>query len=219
MYKNTASKLALIGTILGMLLGSHAGASEATSAAFMATTGKTSQPIGHYEFCQSHASECTVQSHAPARVRLTPQLWNELVAVNAEVNLSVTAATDEEIFGRPEVWAYPGQKGDCEDLVLLKRRDLIEKRLAGRRPAHHGGPPEERRGPRGADGHDRSGRPDPRQLAASGPRLDRHGLPVRKTAIGVQQRAMDGNRRCPHDFGRQSDALKSLRGEQRVADR
>lgn len=125
MHKNTASKLAFMGAILG-LLGSHAGASEATSAAFMATTGRTSQPIGHYEFCQSHTSECTVQSRAPARVRLTPQLWNELVAVNAAVNLSVTAATDEEIFGRPEVWAYPGQKGDCEDLALLKRRDLIE---------------------------------------------------------------------------------------------
>ena len=126
MTKNTASKLALFVTILGMLMG-QAGASEPTGTAFMATTGKTSQPIGHYEFCQSHLSECSVLSRAPSRVRLTPQLWNELVAVNAGVNLSVTAATDEEIFGRPEVWAYPGEKGDCEDLVLLKRRDLIER--------------------------------------------------------------------------------------------
>jgi predicted transglutaminase-like cysteine proteinase len=126
MYKNTASKLAFFAIILGMLMG-QAGASEPSGTAFMATAGKTSQPIGHYEFCQSHMSECSVLSRAPSHVRLTPQLWNELVAVNAEVNLSVTAATDEEIFGRPEVWAYPGQKGDCEDLVLLKRRDLIRR--------------------------------------------------------------------------------------------
>ena len=78
---------------------------------------------------KSHVAECAVRSTAPARVRLTPQLWNEMVAVNAAVNLAVTPATDEEIYGRPEFWAYPGAKGegDCEDLVLLKRRDLIEK--------------------------------------------------------------------------------------------
>ncbi len=91
----------------------------------MATTGTTSQPVGHYEFCLSHARECSVRSRREARVALTPNRWNALVAVNAEVNRDVTAATDEEIFGRPEVWAYPRSKGDCEDLVLLKRRDLI----------------------------------------------------------------------------------------------
>jgi len=96
-------------------------------AAFMATTGRTSQPIGHYEFCQAHADECSARSQVKARVRLTPELWNQLVAVNASVNLSVIPATDEDVYGRPEFWAYPGRKGDCEDVVLLKRRDLIEK--------------------------------------------------------------------------------------------
>ena len=126
MYKNTISKLAFAGTILCLLTG-HAGASGAESSAFMATAGRTSQPIGHYEFCQTHAAECAVKSSASARVRLTPQLWNDLVAVNAAVNLAVTPATDEEVYRRPEFWAYPGARGDCEDLVLLKRRDLIEK--------------------------------------------------------------------------------------------
>jgi predicted transglutaminase-like cysteine proteinase len=104
-----------------------AGASQPDGGAFMTTTGKTSQPIGHYEFCQSHVGECTVRSSGSQRVRLTPELWNQLVAVNAEVNLAIKPATDEEIYGRPEVWAYPTTRGDCEDLVLLKRRDLIEK--------------------------------------------------------------------------------------------
>jgi predicted transglutaminase-like cysteine proteinase len=108
------------------MLGS-AGASPAADTSSMATTGNTSQPIGHYEFCLSHVSECSVKSATRARVRLTPQLWNELVAVNAAVNLTVAAATDDEIFGRPEVWAYPIKKGDCEDFVLLKRRQLIAK--------------------------------------------------------------------------------------------
>ena len=120
----SGSTLAFAGFILGMSLGG-AMAQEPDGSAFMITTGKTSQPVGHYEFCQSHAGECAVHNQATERVRLTPQLWNQLVAVNAQVNLAVIPATDEEIYGRPEVWAYPKDRGDCEDLVLLKRRDLI----------------------------------------------------------------------------------------------
>jgi predicted transglutaminase-like cysteine proteinase len=125
MFKNTKGKLALAGALLGLTMG--VAAAGQSGGAFMVTTGKTSQPIGHYEFCQSHAAECNVRSSGPARVRLTPQLWNDLVAVNAEVNLTIKPATDEEVYGRPEFWAYPTTKGDCEDMVLLKRRDLIEK--------------------------------------------------------------------------------------------
>jgi predicted transglutaminase-like cysteine proteinase len=125
MFKKTKGKLALAGALLGLTTG--VAAAGQSGDAFMVTTGKTSQPIGHYEFCQSHAAECNVRSSGSARVRLTPQLWNQLVAVNAEVNLTIKPATDEEVYGRPEFWAYPTTRGDCEDMVLLKRRDLIEK--------------------------------------------------------------------------------------------
>jgi predicted transglutaminase-like cysteine proteinase len=108
-------------------MGAAGAAQSNDGAAFMPTAGKTSQPIGHYEFCQRYAGECNVKSSGSARVRLTPQLWNDLVAVNAEVNLAIKAATDQEVYGRPEYWAYPVDRGDCEDLVLLKRRDLIER--------------------------------------------------------------------------------------------
>jgi predicted transglutaminase-like cysteine proteinase len=104
-----------------------AAAAAQSDGAFMVTTGKTTQPIGHYEFCQRYAAECDVKSARSSRVELTPELWNELVAVNAEVNLAIKPATDDEVYGRPEFWAYPTTRGDCEDLVLLKRRDLIEK--------------------------------------------------------------------------------------------
>ena len=107
-----------------------AGTAEAASrAAIMEITGKTSQPIGHYEFCQSHRVECAVRSRRDARMPLTPQSWNELVAVNTEVNRQIVSATDEQVYGVPEYWAYPDKigEGDCEDLVLLKRRDLIKE--------------------------------------------------------------------------------------------
>lgn len=126
MRNKTKRTLALASLILGFSVG-FAGASQAGDDPFMVTTGKTSQPIGHYEFCQSHKSECSVRSSGKDRVQLTPALWNQIVGVNAQVNLAVTPATDDELYGRPEVWAYPGRKGDCEDIVLLKRRQLIEK--------------------------------------------------------------------------------------------
>ena len=118
------STLAFAGTILGLLA---APVAEGADRAFMVTTGTTAQPIGHYEFCRRYADECVERSPAMTRTHLTPALWNELVAVNASVNLTIKAATDDEIFGSSEYWAYPDVAGDCEDLVLLKRRELIEK--------------------------------------------------------------------------------------------
>jgi len=126
MRVSTENTLARASAILCFLFAA-VGASHGAERAFMATTGVTTQPIGHYEFCQRNADDCAERSPVRTRVELTPALWNQLVSVNASVNLTIKAATDDEIFGRPEYWAYPETAGDCEDLVLLKRRTLIEK--------------------------------------------------------------------------------------------
>lgn len=94
---------------------------------FMTVVGNASQPIGHFEFCQGHAAECAVRSRSEKRIHLTPARWNALVAANNAVNRAVTPATDEEMFGKAEVWSYPTRQGDCEDFVLEKRRNLIAK--------------------------------------------------------------------------------------------
>ncbi len=95
----------------------------------MKTGGVTSQPIGHYEFCQSHKSECRPGARtAPAKV--TAFGWSVVRQVNARINHDVTPMTDKEIYGKDEVWAYPDGAGDCEDFVLLKRRTLMEKGFA-----------------------------------------------------------------------------------------
>ncbi len=62
-----------------LMIGSGTGAMASVSAPFMETTGKTTQPIGHYEFCQSHAAECAVKTKGDPRVHLTAALWNQLV--------------------------------------------------------------------------------------------------------------------------------------------
>jgi predicted transglutaminase-like cysteine proteinase len=92
---------------------------------FMPVGGQTTQPIGHYEFCGRYPAECTGQVSVDQRVRLTEVLWSQLVSVNALVTATIEPATDLVVWGREEWWEYPTTTGDCEDMVLLKRRDLI----------------------------------------------------------------------------------------------
>ena len=92
----------------------------------MTVTGRTSQPIGHYEFCKLHPSDCRIISTSTRPTRLTRQLWNELVSVNEQVNQQVHPVTDMEYYKVEEYWTYPKRYGDCEDYVLLKRKELME---------------------------------------------------------------------------------------------
>ncbi|MDP9807347.1 putative transglutaminase-like cysteine proteinase [Rhizobium tibeticum] len=92
----------------------------------MVTGAATSQPIGHYDFCQTHRNECGPNRNvAPAE--MSDAKWGMVRSVNSMVNHSITPMTDKEIYGRDEVWAYPTTAGDCEDFALLKRRILIQR--------------------------------------------------------------------------------------------
>jgi len=93
---------------------------------FMTTGGATSQPIGHYEFCQRYASECAVRTRLSTPSRLTSKMWNAILDVNFSVNSRIEPATDMELYGAEEYWDYPIWAGDCEDYVLQKRRELHE---------------------------------------------------------------------------------------------
>ena len=88
----------------------------------------TSQPIGHYEFCGTrvYAKECGPRS-VEEMIRYTPSLWVVMQAINDEVNYGIEPKSDQDLYGRPEVWAYPVVYGDCEDYVLLKRRLLLQR--------------------------------------------------------------------------------------------
>jgi predicted transglutaminase-like cysteine proteinase len=93
----------------------------------MQTGSATSQPIGHYEFCQKYKSECNVKSKAAVAPRVTERGWAAIRQVNAAVNREITPITDQELHGRDEVWSYPQDAGDCEDFVLEKRKRLMKK--------------------------------------------------------------------------------------------
>ncbi|MBW9112421.1 transglutaminase-like cysteine peptidase [Rhizobium cauense] len=95
----------------------------------MVTGAATSQPIGHYDFCQGHRNECGPNRNvSPAD--MSDAKWGMVRSVNSMVNNSITPMTDKEIYGKDEVWAYPTTAGDCEDFALLKRRILIQRGIS-----------------------------------------------------------------------------------------
>ena len=112
--------------LLAMAIGFGAWGSVAQAGqAFMHTGGRTTQPIGHYEFCQREPEECRQKTAKRQPVELTRKLWAAMIDINNAVNASVTPRTDAEMWGKEEVWSYPTNIGDCEDYALEKRRRLM----------------------------------------------------------------------------------------------
>jgi predicted transglutaminase-like cysteine proteinase len=101
------------------------GSAAKADQAFMHTGGRTTQPIGHYDFCLREPDECRQKTARKEPVELTRKLWSALVDINNSVNLTVTPRTDGEMWGQEELWSYPTNVGDCEDYVLEKRRQLM----------------------------------------------------------------------------------------------
>lgn len=92
----------------------------------MTIGGVTSQPIGHYEFCERHSDECgPIRNAAP--IDMDTATWGLINQVNLRVNKTIVPATDEEVYGQEEYWEYPKTAGDCEDFALLKRKILMQK--------------------------------------------------------------------------------------------
>ncbi|MDZ5697656.1 transglutaminase-like cysteine peptidase [Chelativorans sp. M5D2P16] len=122
MQKTKPAGLLSAGALLlaAMSVGSAHAASD-----FMAIGDRTSQPVGHYEFCQRKPDECGPTASEEKMVPLTRELWAKMVEVNNAVNTTVIPRTDTESWGIEEYWSFPDLYGDCEDFVLEKRRLLM----------------------------------------------------------------------------------------------
>lgn len=118
---------ALLFAVAAGLMTAASATAETKGSPSMVTGGITSQPIGHYEFCQKYADECNIRSNVTPPPRVTDYGWNVIREVNTTVNTTIVAMTDMEIYGKDEVWEYPTTAGDCEDFVLLKRKKLVER--------------------------------------------------------------------------------------------
>ncbi len=119
----TKTKVGLLLAALGFSLVSLAGAAQANPA--MITGKRTTQPIGHYQLCQTEPQECAQRTSIARPTQLTRKLWETMISINNSVNTTVVPRTDEEMWGQEEVWSFPDGVGDCEDYVLEKRRELM----------------------------------------------------------------------------------------------
>ncbi len=86
--------------------------------------GKSLPPVGFVKFCVSNPGECKNVGRRAKRVDVTPAVWNTLLKVNASINAEISPVSDQDLYGVPEFWTYPVKAGDCEDYLLLKKRDL-----------------------------------------------------------------------------------------------
>ena len=93
-------------------------------------------PKGYIEFCKENPEGCDYSATkglanglasglASGLVRLNEKLINQLKDIQWEVNKTISYVSDQELYGKNEHWAYPVSAGDCEDIVLEKRRRLI----------------------------------------------------------------------------------------------
>ncbi|HEY4199947.1 MAG TPA: transglutaminase-like cysteine peptidase [Devosiaceae bacterium] len=98
-----------------------------SNAAFMPVSTKaTSIPVGAAEFCDRQPKECAPNANVVPAMPLTQARWNELLTVNSYFNTSIVPVTDEQLYHTEEFWTYPNGYGDCEDIALAKRRQLIQ---------------------------------------------------------------------------------------------
>ncbi|WP_246088578.1 transglutaminase-like cysteine peptidase [Phreatobacter stygius] len=94
--------------------------------ASLASGAATSAPIGWVQFCTDNPADCRQRSAQARSLTLTSAAFSQLVRVNLQINREIEQVGDLEHFGVEEFWTYPVDgKGDCEDLVLEKKRRLI----------------------------------------------------------------------------------------------
>jgi predicted transglutaminase-like cysteine proteinase len=128
---SSSIRITVQGTLVALVMfGTPAVASstvDLSNPAFAPVSGPTSIPVGAAEFCKRDKQEC----HPNARVvdveTLTEASWEQLVAVNDDVNQRIVPETDEDLYHVAEYWTYPDGRGDCEDIALEKQRELVQK--------------------------------------------------------------------------------------------
>lgn len=118
-----ATTIIALSTIAASANALHLNPSQPEDRYNMLTFGRTTVPVGYYEYCKRYRDRCKRSAVAPS-VELTRERWRKIIDVNSQVNMAVAPLTDKQIFGVEEWWEYPKNVGDCEDYVLEKRRLL-----------------------------------------------------------------------------------------------
>ena len=98
---------------------------DLSNPAFAPVSGPTSIPVGAADFCRRDRQACAPNAHVVEVETLTQASWDQLIAVNDDINATIVPETDEDLYHVAEYWTYPDGRGDCEDIALAKQRQLV----------------------------------------------------------------------------------------------
>jgi len=123
---NTSSAIALL------VFATQASASESiiqktanTNTQNMTVYAETLPPMGFVQFCKTAPQDCGGTMGEAVRVVMNADRWNDLKVINDNANDAVEPVSDMDLYKVVEYWTYPQAQGDCEDYVLLKRKQLM----------------------------------------------------------------------------------------------
>ena len=85
---------------------------------------QTPPPIGYVAYCARNPVDCRAEETVVRPLDLTAERWALLIKVNSAVNAAIAPINDQDLYGEPEYWTVATDAGDCEDILLLKRRIL-----------------------------------------------------------------------------------------------
>lgn len=104
---------------------------NANAGAFLAGRFSAPTPQAARDICNRYDWAC---SRSGSKAALTTQDLDVIKKVNLQVNRKVRPITDKQQYRRAEHWALPTRRGgDCEDVALLKKKELIKKGIAPER--------------------------------------------------------------------------------------
>lgn len=106
--------------------GSTGGLDKTAAGKFTAGQGTTLPPVGFVKFCARNPAECRDTETGMRKAPMSGDRWRVVSQLNSYVNSKVSPVSDAELYGQDEYWTFPGEAGDCEDYVLMKKRYLEE---------------------------------------------------------------------------------------------
>jgi predicted transglutaminase-like cysteine proteinase len=96
--------------------------------AFLVAQRAISAPAGFSGLCAKYRWVCAPTAQASMT---EGNLLRLAASVNSKVNRQTRPVADIAQYGREEYWALPTARGgDCEDMVLLKKKLLVERGVA-----------------------------------------------------------------------------------------
>lgn len=99
-----------------------------TNSTFLIAKLATTSPPGASGLCNKYQWACTRTGYRGVSGRAALQLAK---SINSRINRQTDQIEDRAQYGQQEYWTLPTSRGgDCEDIVLLKKKKLLEKGLA-----------------------------------------------------------------------------------------